>query len=195
MNSAVAIISWNSGRRLHACVESVLAAAADAKVVVIDNASEDGSLEFVQTFQKRIHLVRNHSNRGFAAAVNQAFGATSTSYVLVLNPDVGVTSGAAEILEGFMDAHPRVGAIGGYVGDKYLPKELPTIGALVRENLAFGSSSRMSDRKWIKGQSSPVKVDQPAAAALMIRRAAYEEIGGFDEQFYPAWYEDVDFCQ
>jgi N-acetylglucosaminyl-diphospho-decaprenol L-rhamnosyltransferase len=44
-------------------------------------------------------------------------------------------------------------------------------------------------------ESEPVRVDQPAAAALMIRRDAFEDAGGFDEQFYPAWYEDVDFCQ
>jgi GT2 family glycosyltransferase len=189
MNSAVAIINWNSGHRLRACIESVMAAAADAPIVIVDNASQDGSLRDVEAFEGKLHFVRNHVNRGFAAAVNQAFAATSTAYVLVLNPDIRVLPGTAQALEAFMDTHARAGAIGGYVGDKYLPKELPTVTALVRENLAFAASKKVFN------ESTPVKVGQPAAAALLIRRAAYDEIGGFDEQFYPAWYEDVDFCQ
>src|SRR5215470_11468873 len=137
MTSTVAIINWNSGHFLRACVESLLATTTSAEILVIDNASEDASLELVDGFRNRVDIVRNSVNRGFAAAVNQAFEVTSSSYVLVLNPDVRVMPGAAQILEDFMEAHPRTGAIGGYVGDKYLPKELPTVGALVRENLGF----------------------------------------------------------
>jgi N-acetylglucosaminyl-diphospho-decaprenol L-rhamnosyltransferase len=73
------------------------------------------------------------------------------------------------------------------VNEKYLPRDFPTAGGVARENLGFPKSHSY-------GQS-PVAVDQPAAAALMVRRDAYDAIGGFDEQFFPAWYEDVDFCQ
>jgi len=191
MTSTVAVINWNSGHRLRACIESLLATATSADILVIDNASADASIESVQGFRARVGFVINSVNRGFAAAVNQAFQATTTSYVLVLNPDIRVMPGAAQILEEFMDANPRAGAAGGYTGENYLPKPLPTIAALVRENLGVGR--RMNS--FGAPNSSAVQVEQPAAAALMIRRDAYDDVGGFDEQFYPAWYEDVDFCQ
>jgi GT2 family glycosyltransferase len=194
MTCTVAIINWNSGRWLRTCIESLLATPTTAEILVIDNASEDASLESVQGFRNRIHFVRNSVNRGFAAAVNQAFQVTSSSYVLVLNPDLQATPGAVPLLEAFLDANPRVAAVGGYVGDRYLPKALPTVAALVRENLGF-SVAAVYDRRQSGGHTPPIKVEQPAAAALMIRRDAYDEVGGFDEQFYPAWYEDVDFCR
>src|SRR5262249_42383464 len=190
MTSTVAIINWNSGRRLRMCIESLLATTTTAEILVIDNASDDASLESVQGFQHRVDFIRNSVNRGFAAAVNQAFHATSTSYVLILNPDLRAMPGAVEIWQAFLEAHPKAAAVGGHAGERYLPKALPTIAALVRENLGFPRVPAVRG-----GDKPPLQVDQPAAAALMIRRDAYDEVGGFDEQFYPAWYEDVDFCR
>jgi GT2 family glycosyltransferase len=88
-----------------------------------------------------------------------------------------------------MDAHPGAGAAGGYVNEKYLPRLFPTVASLVQENLGL---SRHPER--VEPGSPALAVDQPAAAALLVRRDAYEEIGGLDERFFPAWYEDVDFC-
>jgi N-acetylglucosaminyl-diphospho-decaprenol L-rhamnosyltransferase len=189
MSTSVAIVNWNAGNRLRVCVESLLATAPDARAVVVDNASVDGSIESLAQFSDRVGLVCNKVNRGLAAALNQAFAATSTHYVLALNPDVQVMPKAVEILERFLDTHPKAGAVGGYVNEKYLPRQFPTASRLIRENL--GLLSRKPSAK----SGGSASVDQPAAAALMIRRAAYEEAGGFDEQFFPAWYEDVDFCK
>jgi GT2 family glycosyltransferase len=199
MTSTVAIINWNSGLWLRTCIESLLATTTMSEILVIDNASEDASLESAQGFRNRVDFVRNSVNRGFAAAVNQAFLATSSTYVLILNPDIRATPGAVELLEDFMEGHPRAGAIGGYVGDRYLPKALPTVAALIRENLGFPVGAVISNASRCDAYDRPagkeILVEQPAAAALMIRRDAYDEVDGFDEQFYPAWYEDVDFCR
>jgi N-acetylglucosaminyl-diphospho-decaprenol L-rhamnosyltransferase len=192
MTSTVAIINWNSGRWLRTCVESLLATTTTAEILVIDNASEDSSLESVEGFKNRVDFIRNSVNRGFAAAVNQAFETTSTSYVLIVNPDLKATPGAVQLLEEFMDGHPRAAAVGGYVGDRYLPRDFPTVTSLVFENLGFVAAYK-AERP--PAASSANAVNQPAGAALMVRRDAYEDIGGFDEQFYPAWYEDVDFCR
>ncbi|HYR42671.1 MAG TPA: glycosyltransferase family 2 protein [Terriglobia bacterium] len=187
MTSTVVVINWNSGDLLRTCIESLLATTTDVEILVIDNASRDCSLDFLTDFYDRVRLIGNSRNRGFAGAVNQAFEWTSTPYVLLLNPDVQVLPGAVQLLEEFMDSHPWAGAAGGYVGDKYLPRAFPTVGALVRENLGRG---------FVAGplpSADSIQVDQPAAAALMIRRDAYEGTR-FDERFFPAWYEDVDFC-
>jgi GT2 family glycosyltransferase len=200
MSSAVAIINWNSGRWLRPCVESLLATTTTAEILIIDNASTDASMESVEGFRNRVDVVQNSVNRGFAAAVNQAFQATSTPYVLILNPDVRAMPGAVQVLEEFLDSNSKAGAIGGNVGEKYLPKKLPTVSTLIRENLVGEvydrPSLKVSDNSSKTGRHRPpLQVEQTAAAALMIRRDAYEDVGGFDERFYPAWYEDVDFCQ
>jgi GT2 family glycosyltransferase len=168
-------------------VESVLTASADAEVIVVDNASNDNSVEQIAEFRDRVDIVQNSVNRGFAGAVNQAFRQSSSPYVLILNPDVRVPAGAIQLLEKFLNGHLQAGAAGGYVNEKYLPRDFPTATAIVRENLGF--------RKPHSFGQAPVPVDQPAAAALMVRRDAYDDVDGFDEQFFPAWYEDVDFCQ
>jgi GT2 family glycosyltransferase len=93
-------------------------------------------------------------------------------------------------MEEFMDAHPRTGAIGGYVNERYLPRPFPTLISLIRENIGIPKRAAALNRAL-----DAVAVDQPAGAALLIRRDAWEQAGGMDETFYPAWYEDVDFCR
>src|SRR5262249_44704841 len=152
---------------------------------VVDNASTDGSLDPLTRLRNQVDIVRNSVNRGFAAAVNQGFAETSTPYVLILNPDVKPMPSAIQILTRFLDSHAKAGAVGGYVGDKYLPRTLPTASDIVGQNLGRPTKS---SRQQFNGTS---QVEQPAAAALMVRRDAYEDISGFDERFFPAWYEDV----
>ena len=186
---AVVIVNWNSGDLLRACIQSLLVTAPSVDLVVVDNASTDASLELAGGFLNNVDVVRNSVNRGFAAAVNQGFAESSNNYVLVLNPDVRVMPGAVEALIEFLDTNDKVGAVGGYTNEKYLPRPFPAATTFMKENLGF-SSERILSRPGTR-----VAVDQPAAAALMIRRDAYDSVGGFDERFYPAWYEDVDVCQ
>lgn len=181
MKTAVVVVNWNSGGRLKSCLESL---PLEVPIVVVDNASADDSLQQATAASAHTTLIRNTSNRGLAPAINQGFAATSTPYVLLLNPDVRVVPGAMEILEQTLDANPRVGAVGGYVNDKYLPKRLATPWTVIRENLGWPVAAENSGR-----------VGQAAAAALLVRREAYLAAGGFDETFFPAWYEDVDFCR
>ena len=191
MNTAVVVINWESGGLLQRCIESLLATTPGVEILIIDNNSRDSSVDFITDFRGRFRYIGNGGNHGFAAAVNQGFKETSAPYVLILNPDVQVLPGAVQSLEDFMESHPWAGAAGGYVGDKYLPKPFPTVGSLIRENLGLASPAGRGRRV---AAAAPIQVDQPAAAALIIRREAYEHTGPFDEQFYPAWYEDVDYC-
>jgi len=181
VKSAVVIVNWNSGRRLASCLQSL---PANPQTVVVDNASADDSVALARSCGTAT-FIENSSNRGFAAAVNQGVAATSAPYILLLNPDIGVPPGSIEILERILDEHPRAGAVGGYVNEKYLPRPLATPWTVVRENLGFP----------VAGSNTQEEVGQAAAAALLIRREAYDAAQGFDEVFFPAWYEDVDFCR
>jgi GT2 family glycosyltransferase len=181
VKSAIVIVNWNSGGRLTSCLQSL---PASPEIVVVDNASADESLQQAKDSPVAANFLENFENRGLAAAINQGFAATSSAYVLLLNPDVRVLSGSVELLERVLDANPRTGAVGGYVNDKYLPRQLATPWTVARENFGFPVSTL----------DAP-EVGQAAAAALLVRREAYTAAGGFDERFFPAWYEDVDFCR
>jgi GT2 family glycosyltransferase len=196
VGSAVVIVNWNSGVRLKRCLESL---PAGAQVVVVDNASEDDSIQQAYAARPATTFIRNSSNRGLSAGLNQGFAATAAPYVLVLNPDITVSATSVELLERTLDEHERAGAVGGYVNEKYLPRPIATPWTVIRENFGFPVSAAQSihERSECKpGRAQPSrKVGQAAAAALLVRREAYAAVGGFDERFVPAWYEDVDFCR
>ncbi len=191
MNSVVeaAIVNWNSGPMLRRAVESVVEHGEVENIVVVDNASSDGSLGGVDSIGDQVQVIENVANLGFAGAINQAFKATTSPFVLILNPDIQAMSGAIAALAGALDTRPQAGAIGGFVNQSYPPRPFPTLASLFRENLGLPRSETR-----VAGEAATA-VDQPAGAALMVRRTAYDAVGGFDEQFYPAWYEDVDFCR
>jgi GT2 family glycosyltransferase len=188
VTTAIAIVNWNSGNYLRTSIESVLATSNVSEIVVVDNASTDGSAADAESFGDRVQLIRNASNRGFAGGINQAFTATRAGMVLALNPDAQATPDAIIELERLMSALPRAAAIGGDVNERYPPRDLPGWTSIVRQNL--GITARAPERHSGEAQI----VGQPAAAAMMIRREAFDDVGGFDESFFPAWYEDVDFC-
>jgi len=189
VDTAVGIINWNSGHWLKVCIQSLLATSGVAEIIIVDNGSTDRSVEGLEKLSDRVQVIRNPNNRGFAGGVNQVFAATRAPLVLILNPDVESKPGAIERLRNFLNRELEAGAIGGDVGRDYPPKKLPTAVSLIRENLGMRRSPS------VPHGHEPFEVEQPAAAALMIRRGAFDAVGGFDESFYPAWYEDVDFCR
>jgi GT2 family glycosyltransferase len=187
VTTAIAIVNWNSGSYLRTSIESALATSDVAEIVVVDNASSDGSMATLPSSDK-IRRIQNSENRGFAAGVNQAFQATRAEFVLALNPDARATPGAIAELERLMRGLPKAGAIGGDVNERYPPRNLPTWASIAAENLGLPRRARRP------GNGEAQLVGQPAAAAMLIRREAFDAVGGFDEGFLPAWYEDVDFC-
>jgi N-acetylglucosaminyl-diphospho-decaprenol L-rhamnosyltransferase len=184
------IVNWNSGPMLDHALRS-LADAAGAGIVVVDNASTDDSVERLeaQALPEGVRIVRLRENVGFAGGVNRGFAESDAPMTLVLNPDVRARPGAVSALAGVLENEPRAGAVGGFVNTRYLPRQFPSVTSLALENLGLSRPHRR-----ISLPEGPTRVDQIAAAALMIRREAYDEVGGFDEGFFPAWYEDVDFA-
>lgn len=192
----VVIVTYNSGDWIGPCVESC-----PVPPTVVDNHSADNS---VSQASRAGRVIVNKENRGFAAAVNQGIRATPGDFILLLNPDARIASDLGEMLAAFAD--PQVGAVAGCLTDTagkpqtgFAIRRFPTPWTLVFESFGL-------NRIWPENPvnrryrcldcdlGAPQDTDQPAGAFLMVRRAAWEQIGGFDEQFYPVWYEDVDFC-
>ncbi len=198
----VAIVAYNSDGVIGNCLDSCLALGL-TRIVVVDNASTDATREAVLRRQG-VQLLSNSSNRGFAGGVNQAIRLLETSLVLILNPDTVLLDNLDTLRNEFAD--PKVGAAAGLLENAsgqaqrgFTIRSFPTPTALAFEilgwNRLFPSNPvNRSYRCLGLPLDTPCDVEQPAGAFLLVRRAAWQGIGGFDERFQPVWFEDVDFC-
>jgi GT2 family glycosyltransferase len=201
----IVIVTYNSREYIGACLDA--AVRTGAEVVVVDNASTDGTVEEVHRYQERrgVRLVANATNRGFAAAVNQGFSVLETTYVLLLNPDAEVVGGlgalcAACRLPGAAGAGGKLVDAQGHPQIGFMARQLPTPLVLVLEVLLLNRiwPNNPANRRYRGLQLNynvRVPVEQPAGAFLMVRKEVWRELGGFDENFFPLWFEDVDFCR
>ena len=197
----IIIVTYNSAAEIGACLDAALATGAE--MVVVDNASQDGTI--AEVAPPRCAADRQSENRGFAAAVNQGFAALKSPYVLLLNPDAVILSSLEPLrqacdLPGAAGAGGRLVDADGHPQIGFMVRRLPTPAALILEALLLNriwpdNPVNRRYRAWIWTSSSRSAVEQPAGAFLMVRRAVWQELGGFDEGFFPLWFEDVDFCR
>ncbi len=206
---SIIIVNWNSGELLGRCIRSLRQHAADSEIIVVDNASEDSSLELARREDSAITFIANLENVGFAAASNAGWRASKGENVLFLNPDTECSEGAVIRLQEVLKPDAGVWAVGGLlVGLDGRPqtgfnvRSFPTVRNAAAELLLLDEI--WPSHPWAGSQplQTPdcltrqvVQVDQPAAACLMLSRTALESTGGFDECFRPAWFEDVDLCK
>lgn len=202
----IAIVTWNSERWIERCLRSIDAACAGIahEVVVYDNASTDRTRQLVGADAT---LLCGATNAGFAAGINRAVKASRGRVLFLLNPDCELEAGALAELVRYLDAHPDVAAVAPLLSDddggsqrEFQLRRLPTLPSLLAEVLGLSKlwpsnpiTSRYRYRDLDLG--APRDVEQPAAAALLLRRDVLDEIGAFDERFAPAWFEDVDYCR
>lgn len=195
----IVIVTWNSEDVIGPCLESCFANPG-VRVVVVDNASSDGTRREILKFPS-VHAIFSDTNLGFAGGVNRGIAALDTELVLLLNPDAALSGGLTALAACFDD--PSVGAAtgdligtGGEDQSGFHLRSLPTPATLACEALGVNRVWRSNpvNRRY-RGVSTTGEVEQPAAAFLMIRRSAWETVRGFDERFHPVWFEDVDFCK
>ncbi len=191
----IVVVTYNSGAEIGACLDA--AKATGAEIVVVDNGSQDRTREEVASHGVR--LIANPENRGFAAAANQGIASLNTTFVLLLNPDA-VIVGGIENLKCEAAAGGRLLDAFGNPQTGFMVRRFPTPVALAFEALLINRiwPCNPVNRAWRcldLNPSQPGPADQPAGAFLMIRREIWRQLGGFDESFYPLWFEDVDFCK
>ncbi len=204
MPVSVIVITYNSAPYLAACLDSLKETGAEgAEVIVVDNASADDSVAVARRCGATV--LTNTQNRGFAAAANQAARASSGEYLLFLNPDASLLVGFAELVE-TLAGDPQAGAAAGLLVDAegrpqvgFTVRALPSFAALAFEVLLInrfwpGNPVNRRYRCLDAPLDHPAQVEQPAGACLLLRRSALEQVGYWDERFYPLWFEDVDLC-
>ena len=203
---SIAIVTWNSERWIDRCLRALPAACEGiaCEVILHDNASADATLHHVDG--DSIRILRADRNLGFAAGMNRAIAATRGRYVFLLNPDCELAPHALRVLLEFLESHPNVAAAAPLLTDEsgrsqreFQLRRLPTLRTFVHEILLLdkifprnGATAHYRYRDL--DLDTPKRIEQPAAAALLIRRSVFDAVGPLDEQFEPAWFEDVDYC-
>jgi N-acetylglucosaminyl-diphospho-decaprenol L-rhamnosyltransferase len=200
MTTGVVVVTYNSADVIERC----LASCENLAVVVIDNHSDDRTVNVVRE-KSGVKLIVNSSNRGFAAAANQGVEALDTELILLLNPDVELSTSIERLAEactgeGVAMASGKLLDESGKVQTGFTLRRFPTAWTLAFEALGINSlfPSNPVNRRYRcldLDLSKPSEVDQPPGAFLMFRREVWHRLGGFDTQFSPLWFEDVDFAK
>lgn len=205
MDLSIVIVNWNTRDDLGRCLLALRPAAAHLalQVVVVDNASSDGSAALVARRFPEAEVLALRRNLGFAAANNLGLARCTGRYQLLLNPDCLVHAGALEELVADADAHPEAGLLGPRLlnGDgslQYSCRSFPTPAALLLRNTFFG---RILPRNpWVSGylmsgwhHDQPRNVDWISGACLMVRADARAQFGDLDDSFF-MYCEDMDWC-
>jgi GT2 family glycosyltransferase len=176
------------------------------KVVLVDNSSTDDTVSEAQTASPAMHTLINSHNAGFAGAVNQAAAVAEGDFLVIMNPDTIATAGSLEKLAEALRTDNVGAASGLLLGEDGLPQKgfairrLPTLGSMLAEALLVkrawpGNPWNVRYRCLDLDYRNPQEVEQPAGACLAVKRKAWDEVNGFDEGFFPVWFEDVDFCR
>jgi GT2 family glycosyltransferase len=201
----VVVVTHNSGGCIRTCLQA-LASFTQWKVVLVDNHSTDDTVRTARTLPLEMYMLINSHNVGFAGAVNQAARVAEGDVLVILNPDTIATAGSLDKLADTLRAE-TVGAAGGLLLSEggqpqkgFIVRRFPTIGSMVAEVLLVnhawpGNPWNVRYRCLDLDYQNAQEVEQPAGACLAVKRQAWDEISGFDEGFFPVWFEDVDFCR
>lgn len=203
---SVVIVNWNTRDLLLGCIESLAADCSDGRceIIVVDNASVDGSAEAVRERFPEVIMIASETNDGFAHGCNLGARRAGGDYILLLNPDTRVPSGTLHTLRRFLEEHEEVGVVG--------PKLVGTDGE--RQVSSFGMFPSVAEAVahathiWtLRPQSSLARrfLCTPApgsewcyaahllGACLLVRREVYENLGGLDAGYF-LFLEETDFC-
>jgi GT2 family glycosyltransferase len=188
---SISLVNTNSRELLLACLESL--AGVEAEIVVLDNASEDGSADAVREGFPHVRLVEQRQRAGFGANHNTVIRATTGRYVYVLNEDTTSPDWGLERMVAHLDSNPRVAALAprleypdGRLQDSAWRFPSPGVAALGLLTLSRAGVVQSGGRE-------TRDVDWAMAAALLVRREALDEVGLFDEGFF-IYSEETDLC-
>jgi len=202
---SIVIISWKMRSLLERMLDSLFLVTSDLnfEVILIDNNSEDGTIEMVSGRFPAIKLIKNSENRGVAPARNQGLEIAKGKYVLILDADMELVENSIKQLHEFMEKKPDCGLVGCKLVDtdgklQFSCKRFPNLAALLYRRLEIFSFFKNSKtlkhhtmQEW--DHSSIREVDYLIGACQFIRKEALDEVGLYDDKiFYGP--EDIDFC-
>jgi len=207
--TSIVIVAADSGPLLRVCVASVLDETAPLEVIVVDNASSDGEIERLaaeHASDARLRIVRNDANLGFGPACNRGAALARGDVLLFLNPDCEWRAGTLAAMRSVLDCDPRTGLLGVAVlnpdgalargnrrRDPTLRRALMTLGGLARLESRWPAFAGV-EMPLAKTGDDIESVEAVSGACMMLPRAVFERVGGFDEAYF-LHVEDLDLCR
>ena len=170
----------------------------EVETIVVDNASHDGSADAIAAQYPSVRLIRSERNLGFAGGVNRAAPEASGEHMLVLNSDARLEPGALDLLLQHLNSHPRAGLVAPALryADGRAQASAFVFPGLLQIALDLYPINRLMDSR-INGRISstvPRQVDYPLGACMLIRRAAWHDVGPLDEGYF-MYLEEIDWCR
>ncbi len=188
MSFTIIIPVWNGASVVTACLQALYAHSGEwlREVICVENASADESASLIARNFPQVHLLRQPVNLGFAGGVNVGLTAATGDYFVLLNQDCLVEAGWLTALAQAFRDHPSYGILGCTVLNA--DGTLNHAGAQIERPLAYGRHATHAAGADLQ------PVDYVTGAAFALRRTVWEQVGRFDEGFYPAYYEETDYC-
>ena len=200
---SIVVVSYNCREALQTCLLKLIAENPGLPIIVVDNASTDGTIEMLTRDFPMVRPCKNTRNIGFAAACNQGIRGCATDFILLLNPDTLMGRAALRRLYDVLRAQPNMGAVGPrilHTDGSLQPscRRFPTLSAISFDELGLGRlfphSRRLAKyrmRGWEHKETRDV--DQLMGSCLLLRRTMLEHVGLLDERFF-LYFEEVDLC-
>jgi GT2 family glycosyltransferase len=186
------IVNYNGAAHLVACLDALgRTSTSPTEIVVVDNASDDDSLQELHAFP-RVDVRAQPRNLGFAGGANVGLAAVETDYALLLNPDVEIAREFGTRLLDAFAADERLGAAGALL--TYPDSDVVQHAGGVIQYPTMTTTHRLYGQHISAVPDEPADVDFVTGGAMGLRTRAFRDTGGFDEQFSPVYYEDVDLC-
>ena len=203
---SIIIVNWNTRDLLLQCIESVAhdCDGVETEIIVVDNASTDGSPQAVGEGYPSVRVIANERNLGFATASNQGVSEATGDYILLLNPDTVVHPGAISQMLGFLSERREVGIVGPLLLGADGRPQISSFGifpspleAMLRAMRIWRLAPKSAlARRFLIRPESPgewVYSEHLLGACLLIRREVLDQVGGFDEDFF-LFLEETDLC-
>ena len=201
---SIVVLNWNVCELLQRCLASLRSDHYVLEIIVVDNASRDGSVAMVRASYPQVMLIANSENRGFTGGNNQGIAASRGRYVLVLNPDTEVLGEALDRMVAYLDRHPEVGALGPQLlnPDRSVQssrRRYPTlITAFFESTWLQGFAPQGLLGSYYMDDVRPDhthEVDWLNGAGTVFRREALDRVGMYDTQNFFMYSEEIDLCR
>lgn len=206
LDLSIVIVNWNVRDLLRQCLNSILAdlQTCTLEIIVIDNASTDGSVEMVRQKFPQVRLIASEVNLGYTGGNNLGITTSQGRYILLLNPDTEVVGDALSQMVAYMDAHPNVGALGPQLLNpdgsvQSSRRRFPTLCTAFVESTVIQQwwpDNRILRRYYVQDRPDDAisEVDWVTGACILLRREAVEQVGLLDDDFF-MYSEELDWCR
>jgi GT2 family glycosyltransferase len=196
---AVVILNWNGKKFLEKFLPSVIERSRkDAEIIIADNASSDGSIEYLKKYHPEIRIIRLEKNYGFATGYNLALKKVSADYYILLNSDIEVTDNWIMPVIRVLEKDPLIAACQPKIRSYHEPEKFEYAGAaggfIDKYGYPFCQGRLFQSLETDNGQYDNIaEVFWATGACMFVRASVYHELGGFDDDFF-AHMEEIDFC-